>query len=108
MRAGGRVAETQQVHPAHRARLGPGLGGDPGPQRRRSRVQTLRCRRWRHWHTGASDLGLDHELDGVPEPAGLDLDLQGEPAGEPVGIQQQQQPRGDLGQPQLIPRPCRR
>ena len=33
--AGGRVAEAQQVHPAHRARLDPRLAGDPGPQRRR-------------------------------------------------------------------------
>src|SRR5829696_3554072 len=33
--AGGRVAEAQQIHPADRAGLDPGLGGDPGPQRRR-------------------------------------------------------------------------
>jgi hypothetical protein len=38
----------------------------------------------------------------VPQPTRLDLDIEGEPAGEPMGIQQQQQPRGELDQPQLL------
>jgi hypothetical protein len=80
--AGGRVAEAQQVHPAHRARPDPGLGGDPGPQGRA--LVPARRRSWRRLEGGgAGGLGLDGQLDRVPEPAGLDLDLEGEPAGEP-------------------------
>jgi hypothetical protein len=52
---------------------------------------------------GAGGVGLDHELDGVPQTADLDLDVEGEAAGEPVGIELHEQAGGDLGQPQLLP-----
>jgi hypothetical protein len=102
MLTGGRVAETEQVHPPLGAGQGPGLSGDPGPQGRR-RVNDGR-RRWRRtWVTGG--LGSDGHLDRMPQPTHLDLNFQGEPAGEPVGIQQQQEPRGDRGHLQLGPQP---
>jgi hypothetical protein len=99
--AGGWVAETQQIHPAHRAGLDPRLGGDPGPQRR-GLVPARRRRGGWGESGGAGGLGLDGELDRVPEPAGLDLNIEGEPAGEPVGVQQHEQPGGELDQPELL------
>jgi hypothetical protein len=101
----GRVAEAQQVHPAHRARLDPGLAGDPGPQRCRL-VPARRGWGWREGG-GAGGLGLDGQLDRMPQPTGLNLDLEGQPAGEPVSVQQYEQPGGDLDQPQFLPRPAK-
>jgi hypothetical protein len=94
--AGGRVAEAQQVDPALGAGLGPGLGGDPGPQGC-GRVPTdwVRCRRPRR--AGGLGVGLDGQLDRVAQPAQLHLDLEREPAGEAMGVQQHQQPGGDRG-----------
>jgi hypothetical protein len=85
--AGGGVAEAQQVDPADRARLGPGLVGDPGPQRRPGRVRPRHRRRCGSEAGQVGGLG-NGQLDRVPQPAGLDLDIEGEPAGEPMGVQQ--------------------